>query len=202
MHSASANADGSWLTVEIWGDPTGNAWDSTLSQRVISDWLVLSDTQDAQVDIEPFANFVRIRNPKGSGTPDWQLQVGGEPPTAVWQARTNVDPIDSVWIVERLEVGLSFLLSPVVRQVIAANPRRLMLLALSNWPEGGIDAANLASAQQPYKTRWTKGNRVATRPLAIETRDDLSRAVTDFLSRTLQDGGFVNFESELQGKVE
>jgi hypothetical protein len=202
MHSASANADGSWLTVEIWGDSTGAGWDSSLSQRVIDDWLAQSGVLAAQVDIEPYASFVRIRSPKGSGTPVWQLQIGGEPPTAVWQSRTDSDPIDSAWILEQLEVGLSYLLGRVVREVIAANSRRLMLLALSNWPDGGIGGAAMANAQQPSGTRWTKGSRVATAPLAIGTRDDLSRALMDFLSRAFQDGGFVNFETDIQGRVE
>ncbi len=204
LHVASASANGCWLTALMWGDRGDVPWDSSFTQRMIAQILKQLGLIDSKIDIRLTSHFAAITSPKGngSGSPDIDFEIDGEPATVMCHWRTSADAIDMDWVLQHLEDSFRFLLSPLVNELVRPNGRRLLVLGLSNWPAGGIAAPSLQSASRPYQARTVSGNRVVTPPRSIFTRSDLADANLDFGRRILQDGGFVGFEEELSGAVE
>jgi hypothetical protein len=200
-HVASANSNGAWLTVLMWGDRGGAAWDSVLTQELISASLNTLGVDASSVDVQLTAHFLSVHTPKGDGTPIINVQLDGEPPTVLWHWRTQDDPVDLVWVLDRLETSFSFLMSPVTEKLVRPNPRRTLLLGLSGWPAGGISANILPDAHQPYQRRFVTGSRSVSPHQSLFGRDDARQVLSDFSRRILQDAGFVDFESNLAAEV-
>lgn len=194
-HSTSASSDGAWLTAIIWGD--GKQWDTGVAQRLVSAVLARLGLTESDVSIELFADALRVKTPKGGFTSDVYVQVGERPPTVLWQFRTDQDPVDFVWLLDRLTTAVGFAQSDLGTHLIAAGPRRRMMFGLSNWPAGGVSKGLLGDAKRPFPADYLSSNRVVSPHYVVSTLQDVTNAVTDFCALVLRGAGWVDFEADL-----
>jgi hypothetical protein len=191
-----ANSEGAWLSAVISGRPVAGGWVSTAythMRALIEDHFGIPAGEMGGRSYSSGADF---KWPPADFTPLFHCQVGVNGLGAVViQWRNIEDAIPLRWLVSNVLTALGFVVEGGIDSVIRRGKDRVCVLALGNWPAGGIVTEDVVSAKRTEQ--FVQGYKV-TRQYKIRPNFDTWEVARDFVEAVLGDGGYVGFEEQLK----
>lgn len=190
-----ANSDGAWLSAVIWGRPAPGGWVSGEYARIrglIEDHFGISAGEMGGRSYSSGADF---KWPAADFTPLFHCQVGINGLGAVViQWRNSDDTVPLRWVVSNVLTALEFVVKGGIDSVIRRGKDRVCVLALGNWPAGGVTCEDVVSAERTEQ--FVQGYKVS-RQYKIKPKIDAWEVARDFARAVLGDGGYVDFDEQL-----
>jgi hypothetical protein len=105
----NANADGTWLTLLAIGNIPREHFNTSSYDELISAAVADFGLDRANLRVEAFSKFLRIKSPDVDSTPEFLLQLGTDSRGIIGvQWRTTADPVPLAWIIHRLNLAIIF----------------------------------------------------------------------------------------------
>jgi hypothetical protein len=190
-----ANADGCWLSVVAYGRPA-SPWTSARYQYLKEAVSRFSGLALSELGGRSYANGAELRWPVGNETPVLHCQVGIDGiGVAVFQWRTTDNPVKLRWVLRWVAEIVTFMTSDEIARIIRSGKDRSCIVALTNWPEEGVDPTDLLSDLK-RTDQWVRGYRLDQK-YALDRKVDPWTISLHFASQLLADGGYVEYEHRL-----
>ncbi len=192
--SLNARGDGSHLSVILYGFPPKKPWTQEDYPPIISAAVNAFQIDADQIDVATFHEVLRVDSPK-SPNPFFHLQAGIAHSGVLNVKYRLAPPLEIVDIMIRVDDMIWFVNSKVNRYLIDPSKRHDVVLALNDWPEGGINVKGIVSANRLSKQPLA-GNQVI-REYGLTKKTDTWEIAKHFAGVLLAESGYVGFQAEL-----